>query len=322
MYLGSYSFPNKEEFVQALRNFGQAALGYFFQLALRTMAPEIATTLDYINEIANKMNQFSMNACSSAKQFVDTFAAPIMQSATRDGSGFKRAIGDAADEIDGWFGLAGNTEKIREANHEQTYGKKESNVTKEDVQEKNMLDGNILRYALDASDTTNAMDESEKDLIMSMIGPTLIIRPKNENYETDGPTATFDFKELVGNDTASDGNQRLTVLTCSGSDAKCMNPTANIAYVKPFRTRVLEAVKKIRQNVSSRSVVSSLSGDELIVLKLASVPIYRAAAMAESSGVAAGVANNLMGKELVDKSVAGVTEGVANMYPGHFGREE
>ena len=101
-----------------------------------------------------------------------------------------------------------------------------------------------------------------------------------------------------------------------------MNPTANITYVKPFRTRVLEAVKKIRQNVSSRSVASSLSGDELIVLKLASVPIYRAAAMAESSGVAAGVANNLMGKELVDKSVAGVTEGVANMYPGHFGREE
>ena len=64
MYLGAYSFPNKDSFVQALRNFGQAAIGYFFQLALNTMAQEIAATLEVINDLAQRVTALGMNSCA------------------------------------------------------------------------------------------------------------------------------------------------------------------------------------------------------------------------------------------------------------------
>ena len=77
-YLGSYSMINKPQFVAALRNFGQQAVGYFFSLALRSVAPEIAVTLDVLNDLAQKANQFGKNSCEMSKWAVDIWEILIM----------------------------------------------------------------------------------------------------------------------------------------------------------------------------------------------------------------------------------------------------
>jgi hypothetical protein len=71
-WLGAYGFVNMDAFVNALRNIGQNAVGYFFQLALKTMAPEIDGLLTDLSKTMNQLNQFQIGSCQAIKQYVGT----------------------------------------------------------------------------------------------------------------------------------------------------------------------------------------------------------------------------------------------------------
>lgn len=71
-WLGAYGFVNMDAFVAALRNIGQNAVGYFFQLALKTMAPEIDGLLTDLSKTINELNQHQLNSCQMIKQYVGT----------------------------------------------------------------------------------------------------------------------------------------------------------------------------------------------------------------------------------------------------------
>lgn len=297
-YLGGFSFPNKDAFVQALRNFGQAAVGYFFELALRTMAPEIAVTLDAINDLATRVNQFSINSCKAAKKAVDSLAGDWMEANARDASGYARAAGEFVDEFDATFGIEGNGGKTMEEKYMQNYGKARGALTPADAGKFLPVYVNVLRYALDNANPID-MSEDEKDLVMSLVGPTLILRPANasdgtENVQPSAVPKTLDFKQLVGEDVlgaATPGN--LDTLTCD-SLPECLNPTHSSKPFKSFSVRVMEAIGRIRTNIQTRNVATALDPEHILVLKLSSVPIYRAAAMAESAGVAAIVGDQIV----------------------------
>ncbi|WP_126448095.1 conjugal transfer protein TraH [Sulfuricystis multivorans] len=303
VYLGGFSFPNKAEFVQALRNFGQAALGYFFELALRTMAPEIAVTLDVINDLANRINQFSMNSCRAAQKAVNYLAGDWMEANARDATGYARAAGEFVDEFDAMFGIQGNGQKIMQEKYMQNYGKPRSAVIAADNGKAIPVYVNLLRWALDHNNAVNLNDD-EKDLIMSIVGPTVIVTQGTDSDGNEAPDfnagrpGTIDFSHLVGDDALTASVlQPLKVLTCI--DAECTTVTDTTKTFMPFSARAMGAVTHIRQNIVNRTSGNTLTPDELLVLKMSSVPLYRAAAMAESSGVAAIVADQLV-YDLVD----------------------
>ncbi|MBZ0096044.1 MAG: conjugal transfer protein TraH [Sulfuricella sp.] len=316
MYLGAYSFPNKEAFVQALRNFGQASVGYFFELALRSMAPEIAVTLEVINDLAQRVNQFSMNSCAAAKKGVDSIAGDFMKANARDASGYARSIGEYVDEADAMMGIqSGGYSKALEEKYKQNYGKAKGSLTSADAGSKIPVDVNVVRWVLD---NANSLDLStdEKDLIMSLVGPTLIIRsgPSDDGSDTvqhnNGKPKTLDFKDLVG--TLTGPPAPLNVLVCD-SEPECLNPTPSAKAFKPFATRAMEAINAIRTNISSRSAASALAPEHQTVLKLSSVPLYRAAAMAESTGVAAVVADAML-SDLADYGAIDASVKFVNFY--------
>ena len=318
-YLGGYSFPNKDAFVQALRNFGQAAIGYFFELALRTMAPEIAVTLDVINDLATRVNQFSMNSCAAAKKAVGYLAGDWMTANARDATGFARAAGEFVDEFDAMFNIEGDGGKTMAEKYEQNYGKPRSALTSADAGKFLPAYVNVLRYALDHSNAST-LDESEKELIMSLVGPTLIIRPGTANDGTEAPEPasvpkTIDFKQLVGEHVITAGpSATLSVLKCD-SLPECLYPYKSSEVVTTFSQRVMAAITRIRSNVATHTTGTNLDADHLTVLKLSSVPIYRAAAMAESSGVAAIVAGQLI-YDLADYTAMDAAVNMVNYYLG------
>lgn len=89
--------------------------------------------------------------------------------------------------------------------------------------------GNLLRWALDHNNAVNLSDD-EKDLIMSIVGPTVIVTQGtdadgNELPDfTAGRPGTIDFSHLVGDDALTAILlQPLKVLTCS--DAECTTVT-------------------------------------------------------------------------------------------------
>ena len=318
-YLGAYSFPNKDQFVQALRNFGQAAIGYFFELALRTMAPEIAVTLDVINDLATRVNQFSMNSCAAAKKAVGYLAEDWMKANARDASGYARAAGEFLDEFDATFNIESDGGKTMEEKYMQNYGKPASALTSADAGKFNPVKVNVLRYALDHANI-DATSEDEKDLIMSLVGPTLIFRTGSAGDGTVSPEVgsvpkTIDFKQLVGEHVLTAGpTATLQVLKCD-SHTECLYPYKSSAVVETFAQRAMAAITRIRSNVATHTPGTNLTADHQLVLKMTSVPLYRAAAMAESSGVAAMVANELV-YDLADYAAMDAAVNMVTYYLG------
>jgi conjugative transfer pilus assembly protein TraH len=317
-YLGGFSFPNKEQFVQALKNFGQAAIGYLFQLALRSLAPEIAVTLQEINDIAQKVNQFGMGSCQAAQETVDALAswAGWQQTSTAEGA---RHVGEFVDSFAANFGFKAEKSfaETMEEKYRQNYGKPRSNVGKDDVaREKWAGPFNALRWAMDHNGLD--MSEDEKDLIMSLVGPTLIVceevaKDGDRNLSGDCARAkTIDFDELVGLtgywDSAPTAFQ---VLTCDASP-ECVRPFEKSETHATFSKLVWAVLMKVRDKVWSREPVE-LSAQEQVILKLTSVPLYRVAAMSAGSGVSAIVAEQLLA-DMADHAALDAAARMVNYY--------
>ena len=300
-YLGSYSMVNKDEFVQALRNFGQAAVGYFFELALRTMAPEIAVTLDVINDLASRANALTMNNCAAAKAAVGSLVSgPFFDEMKEKAANRARALGDAVDNFTANEYFKTNFGETVEKNYRRSFGKDAGSVTRADQGKFEPVRVNVLRWAIDHADSTGSMSDDEKDIVMSLIGPSIIIKdaptadaPGEKNFADDSKGPTLTFEDLLGiNPTGVD----FKIWTCS--DAECLDVVEQSVSFLPFRNRIDAAVNKMKTNISSRTN-DPLDAEHQTVLKLSSVPLYRAAAMSETTGVAASVANAML-PDLID----------------------
>lgn len=304
-FLGAYSFVNMDAFVNALRNMGQAAVGYFFQLALRSMAPEIAVTLDVINDLANRANQFGANSCAMAKFAVDKIAGPMFDGMKDEAANRARAFGEQVDNFVSNEYFKTNYGATAAAKYAQNFGKSESSLTKEDVAKFEPVKVNVLWWAINHSDAANQLSDDEKELLMSLVGPTLILGDRvtlddasEKNLVIEGKIASMNFEQLVGQHPfmSSVPESTARVLTCA--DVQCLSVVEKTETFKPFTERISEAVNRIREKIVSREKLV-LDAEHETVIRLASVPLYRAAAMAESTGVAGGIASTML-IDLVD----------------------
>ena len=98
-YFGAVSFIKKDELTQMLRNVGRAAPSYAFQLALKTLSPEIEGLMKEMRKILMEANSHLLDECKATQTL---FAATMPK-----GSEFlKHActdIGSQGRESD-WFG--------------------------------------------------------------------------------------------------------------------------------------------------------------------------------------------------------------------------
>ena len=292
-YLGSYSFVNKDAFVQALRNFGQSAVGYFFELALRSMAPEIAVTLDAINDMAQKVNAMSMNSCAAAKSLVNSIAGDLSDGAEKRAASYVRSIGGAVDQFDADQNFV--TNGIRDAFNQaylQEYGKPATAVTQGDTQtHAPATEVNVLYYLIQNSNLNATADEV--NLMLSLVGHQFIAKLANSadgdsNLITDSKPDTISFRDLVG--TATGGTASFAVWQCDTS-SQCLNPTQATEQHMPFAAIAYGAIERIRQAVGTRAaLMAGLTPEQQTVLKLSSIPLYRVAAMAAGTGTGATLA--------------------------------
>lgn len=64
-FTGGFSFINAQEFVAMLQNIGSVAVSQAFMLALRTISPQIASTMEQIQTWAQQYGLNSINACEA-----------------------------------------------------------------------------------------------------------------------------------------------------------------------------------------------------------------------------------------------------------------
>lgn len=70
LFAGGFSFINRAELVNMLRNIGSAAVSYSFMLALRTLTPQIASTIEQLQEWAQRFNLGNINSCEAARGLI------------------------------------------------------------------------------------------------------------------------------------------------------------------------------------------------------------------------------------------------------------
>ncbi|MEM8985172.1 MAG: conjugal transfer protein TraH [Pseudomonadota bacterium] len=69
-FAGSFSFVNSAELVALGKAIANNAAGFVFQVALETITPVIAEKISELNDLAQKINQASINSCETAQALV------------------------------------------------------------------------------------------------------------------------------------------------------------------------------------------------------------------------------------------------------------
>ncbi len=77
MFLGGFSFLNVDYLVQKLQNILSAAPAAAFDIALKTLAPQVADTIKSLEAITDRLNSLQLNDCKAAKALVATAVGPF-----------------------------------------------------------------------------------------------------------------------------------------------------------------------------------------------------------------------------------------------------
>ena len=70
LYTGGFAYMNSADFTNMLQTIGSNAASYFFMLALRSISPQIASTMEKIQSWMQKFNMNNINSCNAARSLV------------------------------------------------------------------------------------------------------------------------------------------------------------------------------------------------------------------------------------------------------------
>ena len=77
MFLGGFSFLNVDYLVQKMQRILAQAPAAAFDIALKTLAPQVSETIKTLESLVDKLNDLQINDCKAAKALVATTASPF-----------------------------------------------------------------------------------------------------------------------------------------------------------------------------------------------------------------------------------------------------
>jgi conjugative transfer pilus assembly protein TraH len=279
LFAGSFSFINSEQLTALLRNVANNAIGYAFMMAVKSISPEVADLMQYLQDQASKINGVNLNSCQLAEGITTATLGPLLSdkkeqaNAQGTGSVLSNLWPDSFQSFNEW-----RQSKSAKKQARQQAASADANL-KEILQP-----GNVVWKALQK---TGAPDEL-KELMMSMIG-TIIIVPVGEpgNEKGDKPLWRYvaptgvKFSDFVGNPESPTKND-ITLLKC-GNDYDCMNPTAAPNQsVASLSWHVRQTMEKATDRIMNRQN-QSFTGIDYAVYMNSSIPVWRLANVAAMS---------------------------------------
>lgn len=310
LFAGSFSFINSEQLTALLRNIANNAVGYAFMRAVKSVSPDLADLLQYLQDQASKINSMNMNSCQMAEGIVTATLGPMLsdkkEQANAQGTGslLSNLWPDGFKSFDEW-----RKDKNAKKQARQQAANADANL-KEILQP-----GNVVWKALQKTDTPNEL----KELMMSMVGTIIIIpsgSPGNENGDKPlwryiGPTG-IKFSDFVGNP-ETQTKRDVTLLKC-GNDFDCMNPIAvPNQSVASLSWHVRQTMEKAAINIQSRQG-QSFTGIDYAVYMNSAIPVWRLANVAAmQKGGPALLTNNYAQTVAVELAYSWFTEMVRTL---------
>ncbi|KLT73593.1 hypothetical protein PL75_01175 [Neisseria arctica] len=190
---GAFSFVNKEQFIQFVRNLGNNAAGVAFDLALKALDPMIQDAIGGIRDLVNQINRSNLNSCESSKLLVGGIANQIGMSMAKNCQATHLASGSADDYSDaGWMCRTGEN-IVRAADEVRGKNTPEDTIS--------FVGGNLLYAALSQAGVTDDLDEEDLMLYFSLAGTAIFQPPKtvstNENSKQNTASGVQDVAPTI-----------------------------------------------------------------------------------------------------------------------------
>jgi len=272
LFGGAFSFINKQQFVALLQNIGANAVGYAFKLALQSISPDIDKLLTELQDQMNKINAMNINSCEAAQALVNGVVGEYDNSVMSGCANISQYLGSVADRADARLTCATNAPAVVKA---------AAASGDPNVRNATFAQGNVIWTALNR--VGGAISQSEKELIMSVIGTAVLHAPRDDGSGAMAryfePTVVGLRDLLLGREASSQvGNVELEVYACD-EPAECLNPRRTRVSVKSFSRLVAERLIRMSDNIASRTPQTSA---DIGFINATTEPVYKMLAVANA----------------------------------------
>lgn len=314
-FMGSFGFANSAEFVTYLRNVGQNATGLLFQLALKSMSPELAQTIKEISDDIQRMNGYLGDSCKSAKALLGmTPPEKWSEEQVTKRTGAKMQEGDAGSYYTAYSQLKTSLGATLAAALPAGEG---ANSGGSPV---GAAERNVTWLAINSGTLASSTPEYMK-VIMSIMGTKIYKKNPGSDILAMNPVYTQKvyLKNLAGR--WYENSVNLPVWDC-GIDItdQCLVPTGDtITGFKPLARLAYESMRTVRNAIVARQDILSVPGgtDAMRMLGSTRLPAFKILELTSTSGMT-GLSElmmqkyaDLMGWELAAQFTTQLTEDVA-----------
>ncbi|MFW2449062.1 MAG: conjugal transfer protein TraH [Qipengyuania pacifica] len=300
VFSGSFSFINTDEIVAMLKATANNALGFAFQLAIKSISPQIASTIEEMAQKAQQMNQFNMNSCETAQNLV----GGLWGKSDRMSSEICKSIGNSQGLFSDWAkgrhecGTGGQRESTIAANSDPTIPSESYNFTWE------MLKQSYPSFS-----------DEFREYLMTFVGTVIY-------YQDGDPSGKRGYQFVGSGDRALltallDGTNSVTMLDCRGDD-KCLEPvtqTLSVSQAEALKPRVRAMIESMNDKVRSNA---ALTTDEIGLLGATTIPLYKIISV-NAAATLGGMTDNEM-NDLAEIVSMDLLDALAQQYYGYASR--
>ncbi|ONX93091.1 conjugal transfer protein TraH [Burkholderia cenocepacia] len=263
LFMGGFSFINKEQFVAMLRNIGSNALGYGFKLAIQNLCPTCDNVMQALQATAQQINRLNMDSCETAKGLVNAALPDTWTRGRQDAAKNFGVDSNIFENVtDAWTNVMNDENKADDVIDQV----KQSNPAAKDV----LPTGNVVWKALKKID---GMTDEERMVLMSLVGS--MIFPTQGNAQAPKPLmpTDIDVATLIGNGVDGD-TINVPIWRCdTTTDDGCLNPYSDQLSTRSFRSMVMTKMNNMVDHIAARSPHDDVS-QVIAFLNTTDLPIY------------------------------------------------
>lgn len=278
-FLGGFSIPSKDEFLDFARSIGTALPGLAFHLALQSLAPDLNEQVSQFRDMLMRISNMMGDSCQMAENIMSASGAESwINNMGHRARNALRADGTAEDASDALLMT-------------KTDGGKVLSSVPERVDEK----GNVLEaaeinltWALLSNGRMNAkMSKEMRETMMSLVGTTVF---RTEGSGADTTTVNYNYAPLdllqtmLGDETSDRPSKDAQIYSCDESK-KCLNITKKQADDINLAHVINKALVDYRESIVTRDP-NKVTNDQLVMLAtISSLPLLRIGELAASPRV-------------------------------------
>lgn len=309
-FSGAFSFANKEQFVQFVRNLGNNAVGVAFDIALSTLDPLIQDKISSIRDLVNRVNGMGLNSCESAQHLVGGLAGMIGEGIKNQCEAKATSSGSAADGAEAKW-ICSDTSKMIS---QQLTARSDAINKKGNPNSVSFTGGNTTLYAL----SKYGISDEEKTWLLSILGTAIVKEPKTGDtanlVEPEFIAPTIMGVEDITRTLGVQGAAKIDITLLECAPASGGSPTTDYLRAtscKPvkkqytsLKTLVKTRVDALKQGIKAGNNSQAASQGVLSMIQNSEFPLLKMALLDVSTGNDA----------LTDKAINAITYGLAERY--------